>query len=39
VCQPDEAGRHALRLNASYFDVSQQPALDWLARAMRRPAD
>lgn len=39
LCQPDAAGRHALRLNASYFDASQQPALDWLARAMRRPAD
>lgn len=37
LCQPGEAGRHALRLNASYFDAaSQQPALDWLARAWRR---
>ncbi|MEQ6289855.1 PLP-dependent aminotransferase family protein [Vogesella sp. GCM10023246] len=37
LCQPGDAGRHALRLNASYFDAaSQQPALDWLARALRR---
>ena len=36
LCQPDAAGYHALRLNASYFDPVQQPALDWLARAMRR---
>ena len=36
LCQPDAAGRHALRLNASYFAPDQQPALDWLARAMRR---
>jgi len=39
LCQPDAAGRHALRLNASYFEASQQPALDWLVRAMRRPAE
>lgn len=37
LCLPGEAGRRALRLNASYFDpLRQQAALDWLARALRQ---
>lgn len=36
LCLPGDAGRRALRLNASYFDpLRQQAALDWLARALR----
>ncbi|MBV8647151.1 PLP-dependent aminotransferase family protein [Paludibacterium sp.] len=38
-CQPGEAGRHALRLNASYYDPAQQAdAFDWLLRALSSSA-
>ncbi|BEV72323.1 MULTISPECIES: PLP-dependent aminotransferase family protein [unclassified Paludibacterium] len=37
LCQPDEVGRHALRINASYYDPAQQAAFDWLLQALAQP--